>query len=85
MMLAAALQAQPVKLPVYGARHTVDEIRIDGKLDEASWALSPHVGEIRLIQIRRGGRSSPQKRLSSGTMPTSMWLSPVLTASPGVA
>ena len=50
MILATtALEAQPVKLPVYGARRAVDAIRIDGRLDEASWALAPRVGEIRLI------------------------------------
>ena len=49
VLAAAALQAQPVKLPVYGARRAADAIRIDGKLDEASWALSPRVGEMRLI------------------------------------
>ena len=51
-LLLAAVQAsnpQPVRLPVYGARHAVDEIRIDGKLDEATWMLSPRIGEIRLI------------------------------------
>jgi hypothetical protein len=66
MMLAAALQAQPVKLPVYGARHTVDEIRIDGQLDEASWALSPHVGEIRLIH-------DPTRRPKFPTEATVVW------------
>jgi hypothetical protein len=49
LLLAVALEAQPSRLPVYGVRHTVDPIRVDGKLDEASWALSPRVGEIRLI------------------------------------
>src|SRR2546422_1302410 len=49
ILLAALLQAQPVKLPVYGVRHAVDTIRIDGRLDEASWALSPRAGEMRLI------------------------------------
>jgi hypothetical protein len=51
MLLAAvpATNAQPVRLPVYGARHAVDAIRIDGKLDEATWMLSPRIGEIRLI------------------------------------
>ena len=42
-------EAQPVRLPVYGARKAVDTIRIDGRLDEATWVLSPRVGEIRLI------------------------------------
>lgn len=46
---AGALAAQPVRLPVYGARRAVDRIRIDGKLDEFSWAVSPRVHELRLI------------------------------------
>jgi hypothetical protein len=41
--------AQPATLPVYGARQATDAIRIDGTLDEATWALSPRVGEMRLI------------------------------------
>ena len=41
--------AQPVRLPVYGARKAVDKIVVDGKLDEFSWAASPRVGEFRLI------------------------------------
>jgi hypothetical protein len=49
LLATAAAFAQPVRLPVYGVRHAVDAIRIDGKLDEATWALSPRVGEIRLI------------------------------------
>src|SRR5262245_20579349 len=48
-LAAAALETQPVKPPVYGVRRTVDAIRIDGKLDEVTWALAPHVGEMRLI------------------------------------
>lgn len=47
--LAAPLVAQPVRLPVYGARKTVDRITIDGKLDEFTWAASPHVLDFRLI------------------------------------
>jgi len=43
------LAAQPVKLPVYGARKTIDGIRVDGKLDEFSWAASPRVQSFRLI------------------------------------
>jgi hypothetical protein len=49
-LLSATLAAQPVKLPVYGARRAVDAIKIDGKLDEFSWAASPRVGEFRLIR-----------------------------------
>lgn len=45
----APATAQPATLPVYGARHAADAVRIDGTLDEASWALSPRVGEMRLI------------------------------------
>ena len=45
----ATATAQPVKLPVYGARQATDAIRIDGTLDEATWALAPRVGEMRLI------------------------------------
>lgn len=41
--------AQPVRLLVYGARHTTDTIRIDGVLDESTWALASRVGEIRRI------------------------------------
>jgi len=66
MILAAALQAQPVKLPVYGARHAVDAIRIDGKLDEASWAFSPRVGEIHLI-------TDPMRRPKFPTEATVIW------------
>ncbi|WP_157898998.1 carbohydrate-binding family 9-like protein [Luteitalea pratensis] len=45
----ATATAQPVTLPVYGAKHATDEVRIDGTLDEATWSLSPRVGEMRLI------------------------------------
>ena len=38
-----------MQLPAYGARQATDAIRIDGTLDEATWALSPRVGEMRLI------------------------------------
>ena len=41
--------AQPAELPAYGARQATDAIRVDGTLDEATWALSPRVGEMRLI------------------------------------
>jgi hypothetical protein len=48
-ILAAALHAQSEKLPMYGARRTIDAIRIDGKLDEASWGLAPRAREFRHI------------------------------------
>lgn len=47
--LVTLAEAQPVRLPVYGARRAVDAIAVDGRLDEATWALSPRVGEMRLI------------------------------------
>jgi Carbohydrate family 9 binding domain-like len=47
LLVAAGLQAQ-AGLPVYGVRRTVDAIRIDGKLDEASWILSPRVSGMQL-------------------------------------
>lgn len=50
-MLASSLvlEAQPVRLPVYGARHTATPVQIDGVLDDAAWVFSPRVGEMRLI------------------------------------
>ena len=48
------------------ARHAVDAIRIDGKLDEASWALAPHVGEIGLID-------DPTRRPKFPTEATVIW------------
>jgi hypothetical protein len=47
--LGTLAEAQPLPLPTYTARHAVDTVRIDGRLDEATWALSPRVGELRLI------------------------------------
>jgi hypothetical protein len=47
--LGTPAEAQPVRLPVYDARKAVDTVRVDGRLDEASWVLSPRVGEMRLI------------------------------------
>ncbi len=47
--LSTLAGAQPVQLPVYAARRAVDAVRVDGRLDEATWALSPRVGEMRLI------------------------------------
>lgn len=39
-----------VQLPTYSARRTVDAIRVDGKLDEASWAKATRVREFRHIR-----------------------------------
>jgi hypothetical protein len=63
---ALSAYAQPVRLPVYGVRHAVDAIRIDGTLDEASWALSPRVGEIRLI-------NDPSRRPAFPTEAALVW------------
>lgn len=41
--------SQPERLPIYGARKAVDAVRVDGRLDEATWVLSPRVGRLRLI------------------------------------
>ena len=46
--IGVTAMAQPV-LPVYAVRQAADTVRIDGMLDEATWALSPRVGEMRLI------------------------------------
>jgi hypothetical protein len=46
-LVVAGLDAQ-ISLPTYGVRRAVDTIRVDGKLDEASWMLSPRVGDLRL-------------------------------------
>ena len=48
-LVPLAAIAQPVRLPVYGARHTAAPVRVDGVLDDAAWAFSPRVGELRLI------------------------------------
>ena len=47
---AGAALAQSPNLPVYRAPQAVDAIRIDGKLDEFSWASAPRVGPFRLIR-----------------------------------
>jgi hypothetical protein len=49
LILAGALQDGPARLPVYGAPRAVDGIRIDGRLDEVSWALAPRAREFRHI------------------------------------
>jgi hypothetical protein len=47
--VATIVAAQPADLPTYAARQAIDPIRVDGSLDEATWALSPRVGEMRPI------------------------------------
>lgn len=49
LLTPIASAAQPMTLPVYGARAVPEPVRIDGVLDEPAWALSPRVGELRLI------------------------------------
>jgi Carbohydrate family 9 binding domain-like len=55
LILGAALahdaRAQDYKPPLYRAARAQDEIRVDGKLDEFTWAALPRVG--RFIDIRR--------------------------------
>jgi hypothetical protein len=55
-LLAGAVWAQDV--PTYRAGRTVDPIRIDGKLDEFTWAALPRVGRFRTI---RGPQATPQR------------------------
>lgn len=64
--LPAFAQDAPVRLPVYGVRRAVDPIRVDGRLDEATWALSPRVGEMRLIH-------DPSRRPAFPTEATAAW------------
>ncbi len=49
LIFAATLHAQSEKLPIYGARRTIDTIRVDGKLDETSWNRAPRITEFRHI------------------------------------
>ena len=56
----AACAAQQAPLPVYRAVRTLDPIRIDGKLDEFSWAVAPRVGSFRHIR-----RPEERPRLST--------------------
>jgi Carbohydrate family 9 binding domain-like len=49
--LAHDARAQEYKPPLYRAARAQDEIRVDGKLDEFTWAALPRVG--RFIDIRR--------------------------------
>ena len=46
---ASSPLAQSDPLPVSRARRAVDAIRVDGVLDEMTWALAPRVGAFRLI------------------------------------
>jgi hypothetical protein len=50
-ILAALAAAQQYTPPLYRAARTQDDIRIDGKLDEFTWAALPRVG--RFTDIRR--------------------------------
>ena len=49
LALGAALAAQETGVPVYRASRALDRIRIDGKLDEFSWAAAGRVGAFRSI------------------------------------
>ena len=49
VFLAVPLAAQAPSVPTYQARRVVDQITIDGRLDEMTWALLPRVGPMRLI------------------------------------
>lgn len=53
-------------LPTYQARPAADAIRVDGVLDEATWALSPRVGPLRLIH-------APERAPSSSTEVAVSW------------
>jgi hypothetical protein len=50
-ILCAAAAAQEYTPPLYRAARTQDDIRVDGKLDEFTWAALPRVG--RFTDIRR--------------------------------
>lgn len=55
LLIAPSLaDAQPMPQPVYAVSRTSDTIRVDGRLDEVSWALAPRVGEMRLIHDPMG-------------------------------
>lgn len=49
VFILAAVQAQSEKPPVYVARHAVDTIRVDGKLDETSWTRATRITSFRHI------------------------------------
>jgi hypothetical protein len=65
LFLVVGLEAQ-VSIPTYSVRRTVDAIRVDGKLDEASWMLSSRVGDIRL-------NDDPSRRPKFPTEATLVW------------
>lgn len=67
-VLTASLvvEAQPTRLPVYGARHTATPVRVDGVLDDAAWVFSPRVGEMRLIH-------APERRPAFPTEAAVTW------------
>ncbi len=50
VFLASLLQTEPIQLPTYTARRAVDPIRVDGKLDEASWVQAARAREFRHIR-----------------------------------
>jgi len=47
--LVAMVETQSIQLPTYTARRAVDAIRVDGTLDEASWARATRIREFRHI------------------------------------
>lgn len=51
--------AQTPAQPVYGVHRVGEPIRVDGTLDEVSWALAPRVGELRLIHDPMGKPAWP--------------------------
>jgi len=63
---AAAAGAQPVRLLIYGVRHVTDTVRVDGVLNESTWALASRVGEIRRID-------NPSQRPSFPSEATVAW------------
>ena len=53
-------------LPTYEAHRAVDAITVDGRLDEATWALVPRVGPFRLIH-------APDRAATYSTEATLAW------------
>src|SRR5712692_4415270 len=49
LLVGPALAAQTGNVPLYRAGRTLDPIKIDGKLDEFTWAALPRVGPFREI------------------------------------
>ena len=54
LLLAVTLPAKQSPVPTYRAGRALDSIRIDGRLDEFSWAVAPRVGPFRLIYNPEG-------------------------------